>query len=310
MRKTKVEIHQQLIIDYSSSYMFLGSCFSEHLSGKMSKSGFLIKANPFGIVFNPISLAEMLLESDEVIKDSVFERDGVALSWLANSSYYAYSQEDLRLKIVCSRNDYLQSLSAAKVLFVTFGTAWVYEKLSTNKIVSNCHKTPSNDFKKRLLSIDEITSKWIDIIEKLNTESDIKIIFTVSPVRHTKDGVVESSRSKAVLLGAVHELNDKYLNVNYFPAFELMIDEMRDYAYYSKDGVHPNSISVDEIWNRFKETYFTSETQNICNEYDKLRMLFEHRSLHPESEKAKQFEIEREEKLEDFKNKYPFFNHK
>lgn len=308
MQKTKVEIPQQPIIDYPSNYLFLGSCFSEHLSQKMTQSGFSVQANPFGVVFNPISLAELLLNGDEALMNSVFERDGVALSWLANSTCFAYDQEILKAKLVENRRDYLQALSTAKVLFVTLGTAWVYTEKSTNHIVGNCHKAPQNDFEKRLLTVEEITSKWSEVIEKLQAESDVKIIFTVSPVRHTKDGMTENARSKSVLLNAVHELNDQYVTVDYFPAYELMMDEMRDYAYYSKDGIHPNAIAVDEIWNRFKLTYFTSETQNISLEYDKIRILFEHRSLHPESEAAKQFEIDREVKLEEFKKRFPSVN--
>ncbi|RYM32845.1 hypothetical protein ERX46_12365 [Brumimicrobium glaciale] len=308
MRKTKVEIPQHHLIDYQSNFLFLGSCFSEHLSQKMTGSGFNVQANPFGVVFNPISLAEILLENDEFLKDSVFERDGVSLSWLANSTCFAYNQDELKTKLVDLRNEYLKNLSTAKVLFVTFGTAWVYEKTSTHQIVANCHKAPNTDFEKRLLSIEEITEKWSEVIERLKSESETKIIFTVSPVRHTKDGIVENSRSKAVLLNAVHELNDKYANVDYFPAYELMTDEMRDYGFYGKDGVHPNEIAVDEIWNRFKSTYFTSETNMISQEYEKIRMLFEHKSLHPESKAAKQFEVEREKKLEDFKRRFPSFN--
>lgn len=310
MFKTKVDIPQQQIIEYSSNYLFLGSCFSEHLSQKMIQSGFDVQTNPFGVVFNPISLAEMFLESDETLMNSVFERAGVALSWLANSTCFSYNQEELKTKLVELRKEYIYALSTAKVLFVTLGTAWVYHKKSIDHIVGNCHKAAKNDFEKRLLSIEEITSTWNKIIEELQKESDVKIIFTVSPVRHTKDGVVENSRSKAVLLSAVHELKDKYHNVDYFPAYELLIDEMRDYAFYTKDGVHPNDIAVDEIWVRFKETYFTEETMKVCQEYDKLRMLFQHRSLHPESKAAKQFEVDRVKKLEDFKLRYPGFNHK
>lgn len=310
MFKTKVEIPQHQLIDYQSNYLFLGSCFSEHLFQKMAESGFSIQANPFGVVFNPISLAQILLEKDEFLKESVFERDGVALSWLANSTCFAYSQEELKSKLVELRKEYLNKLSTAKILFVTFGTAWIYEKKSTKRLVANCHKVANNNFKKRLLSVEEITAKWIEFIEKFQKKSDLKIIFTVSPVRHSKDGLIENSRSKAVLLSAIHELKDKYSNVDYFPAYELMIDEMRDYGFYTKDGVHPNTIAVDEIWNRFKTTYFTKDTDQICQEYDKIRMLFEHRSLHPESEKAKKFEVEREEKWKDFKRRFPNFNHR
>lgn len=308
MFKTKVEIPQHQIIDYSPNYSFLGSCFSEHLSQKMDESGFNVQTNPFGVIFNPITLAEILLESDITIQNSVFEREGVALSWMANSTCFAYNQDELKTKLVELRNNFHNTLSTSKILFVTFGTAWIYEKKASNKIVGNCHKAPSQDFEKRLLSISEITSKWSQVIERLQKESDVQIIFTVSPVRHSKDGLIENSRSKAVLLNAVHELKEKYSNVGYFPAYELMMDEMRDYAFYGKDGVHPNEIAIDEIWNRFKATYFTSETDKISKEYEKVRLLFQHKSLHPESKAAKQFEVDREKKLEEFKRRFPNFN--
>lgn len=308
MFKTKVEIPQHQIIDYSPNYSFLGSCFSEHLSQKMDESGFNVQTNPFGVIFNPITLVEILLEGDKTIQNSVFEREGVALSWMANSTCFAYNQDELKTKLVELRNNFHNTLSTSKILFVTFGTAWIYEKKASNKIVGNCHKAPSQDFEKRLLSISEITSKWSQVIERLQKESDVQIIFTVSPVRHSKDGLIENSRSKAVLLNAVHELKEKYSNVGYFPAYELMMDEMRDYAFYGKDGVHPNEIAIDEIWNRFKATYFTSETNKISQEYEKIRMLFQHKSLHPESKAAKQFEVDREKKLEEFKRRFPKFN--
>ncbi|PWH85994.1 GSCFA domain-containing protein [Brumimicrobium oceani] len=305
MRKTKVEIPHQNLIDYRNQYHFLGSCFSEHLSNKMSKSGFSIHSNPFGVVFNPISLADFLLISDEELKNSVFEKDGVALSWLANSTCFAYESQKLKSKLLELRKSFLDSLSISKILFVTFGTAWVYERKSSNQIVANCHKAPNSEFRKRLLTVEEITKKWSEVIEKLKGESAIKIIFTVSPVRHSKDGLVENSRSKAVLLNTIHELNDKYSNVDYFPAYELVLDELRDYAYFKKDGVHPNEIAIDEIWSRFKETYFTGETAKIHQEYEKLRMMFEHKPLHSESEASKAFEVNREKRLEEFSGKYP-----
>ncbi|PKR80341.1 hypothetical protein CW751_10845 [Brumimicrobium salinarum] len=306
MYKTKVHIDQHQLIDYSSKYAFLGSCFSEHLSLKMIQSGFQIQTNPFGVVFNPMSLSKVFLASDKELKNSIFERNDVALSWLANSTCFAYDQEELYAKLISLRNDFLNELRKSKVLFVTFGTAWVYMKKSSGDIVGNCHKAAKNDFEKRLLSVDEITIQWKHVIEKLENENSIKVIFTVSPVRHTKDGLIENSRSKAILLNAVHQLKDNYKNVDYFPAYEVMIDEMRDYAYYKKDGIHPNDIAIDEIWNRFKVTFFTPETDEICKEYDKINMLFEHQSIHPESTAAKQFNLKRQNKWEALKKKYPF----
>lgn len=306
MRKTKVNIPSTHLISYDFSYTFLGSCFSEHLSKKMERSGFRLESNPFGVLFNPISLSDLFLKSDLEIENSVFYRVDVSLSWLANSTVFAYKNEELKSELIKKRTAFLKSVNESKILFVTFGTAWIHVDKSKALTVANCHKMPQSNFEKRLLSTEEVVNDWSKVIEQLNAE--VEIIFTVSPVRHSKDGLVENARSKAVLLNAVHDLNDKYSNVDYFPSYELMLDELRDYAYFQKDGVHPNEMAIDEIWKRFKETYFTEETAKISKEYDKIRMLFQHKSLHPESEKAKQFEVEREKKLEDFKRRFPSFN--
>lgn len=310
MKKTPLQIPATPIIDYTSNFLFLGSCFSENLSKKMKESGFSVSSNPFGVVYNPISLADFLLASDKELKSSVFEREGVSLSWLANSTCFEYAKTELQAKLIQLRQNYLAQMDSAMTLFVTLGTAWVYEHQTTHKIVANCHKAPKTDFKKRLLSVDEIVVAWKKVIEtnldSISHNSDLKIIFTVSPVRHIKDGLIENSQSKAILITAIHELKKQFKNVNYFPAYELMIDELRDYAYYTSDGIHPNEIAINEIWKRFKSTYFTTETVEIYEEYEKIRQLFNHRPLHPESKNAKEFGKERRRKLEMFEKKYPF----
>jgi lysophospholipase L1-like esterase len=307
MNKTIVSIPENPIIDYHSPVLFMGSCFSEHLSDKMMQSGFSIQKNPFGVVFNPISLAQFFRFTDQEIMDSVFSRADVALSWLTNSSCFAYTEAELKTNLTLQRREFIHSVSQAKVMFVTLGTAWVYQKKNTDYTVGNCHKVPKDNFEKRLLSVGEITAKWTAVIDELRRKNkDLDIIFTVSPVRHTKDGAMENARSKAILLEAVHQLKDQNHCVDYFPAYELMMDEMRDYAYYSKDGVHPNDIAIDEIWKRFQATYFMKETQDICTEFTALRQLLQHRSIHPDSSASKQFVKDREMKWEDFKQQYPF----
>ena len=275
----------------------------------MEESGFSVSSNPFGVVYNPISLADFLFASDEELKASVFERGDVSLSWLANSTCFAYSKTELQSKLIQLRQDFLKQMSRGRILFITFGTAWVYDHQTTGKIVANCHKSPQTDFKKRLLSVDEIVATWKKVIEAM-ADSKLKIIFTVSPVRHIKDGLIENSQSKAILITAIHELKKQFENVDYFPAYELMMDELRDYAYYTSDGLHPNEVAINEIWERFRLTYFTLETRKVFDEFEKIRQLFNHRPLHPGSKESKQFEEERFRKLEVFKKKYPMVNFK
>lgn len=309
MKKTTVDITLFPVIDYRHKYLFLGSCFSENLSEKMKNNGFAMKSNPFGVVFNPISLADFFLLSDEEIKDSVFLRDDLALSWLANSTCFAYDKKELQDKLIQQRQFFLEEIADAKMLFVTFGTAWVYENNESQSLVANCHKIPQNKFSKRLLTIEEIVAKWkkvIAFLKELNPSLDI--VFTLSPVRHVKDGLAENARSKATLLNAIYQLVEEERQLRYFPAYEIVLDELRDYAYYTIDGVHPNELAIAEIWEKFKATYFTAETKQINAELIQLKQLMNHRLQHPESKASIAFLQDVLKRKEAFVKKYDFVN--
>lgn len=309
MKKTTVDITLFPVIDYRHKYLFLGSCFSENLSEKMKNNGFAMKSNPFGVVFNPISLADFFLLSDEEIKDSVFLRDDLALSWLANSTCFTYDKKELQDKLIQQRQFFLEEIADAKLLFVTFGTAWVYENNESQSLVANCHKIPQNKFSKRLLTIEEIVAKWkkvIALLKELNPRLDI--VFTLSPVRHVKDGLAENARSKATLLNAIYQLVEEERQLRYFPAYEIVLDELRDYAYYTIDGVHPNELAIAEIWEKFKATYFTAETKQINAELIQLKQLMNHRLQHPESKASIAFLQDVLKRKEAFVKKYDFVN--
>lgn len=310
MHRVKINMTNQSIIDYFHEYQFLGSCFSENLYKKMQQAGFKVKSNPFGVIFNPVSIADFLLLNDKELKKTVFMREDVALSWMANSTCFDYDAEKLKDKLVSLRKSFMEDLVTTKVLFITFGTAYVYEDIHSKKIVANCHKVPQNKFSKRLLSITEIVNQWEKVIRKLDIFSnmygtELKIVFTVSPVRHIKDGVIENARSKATLLTAIHELKDKFSEVDYFPSYEIMLDVLRDYSYYKSDKIHPNGKAIDEIWETFQETYFSVETQSIYKEYEELKRFVSHQPLHPESKKSKELMEKKEVKIQEFKGKFP-----
>ncbi len=310
MKKTPVHIPENPIIDYASKFLFLGSCFSENLSEKMKESGFSVSSNPFGVVYNPIALAYLLLCEEKELKASVFERNGVFLSWLANSTCFAYSKKEMQTKLIELRQAFLNQIPLVKVLFVTFGTAWVYEHKTTGRTVANCHKIPQKEFEKRLLEVHEIVELWQQVFNALEVKSkaQLTIVFTVSPVRHTKDGLVGNNRSKAVLTTAIHQMKEQSNAVGYFPAYEMMMDEMRDYAYYTKDGIHPNEIAIEAIWERVRTTYFTHSTMKTYTEYEKLRRLLNHRSLHPDNTASNEFEKEKSRQLKVFKREHPEVN--
>lgn len=304
MQKTKIKITPVPHIDYHYPSLFLGSCFSENIANRLYDSGLEVISNPFGVIFNPISLANIFHFSLADIEDSVFKRKDVALSWMANGIVFAYDEEELKQNLVELKKRLDISLKKAYTLFITFGTSWVYQHKETGKIVANCHKMEQHLFQKRLLSVAEIVAVWNPILEALTKSEQLKVVFTVSPVRHVKDGLIENARSKSILLTAIHQLVDKFTATFYFPSYEIVMDELRDYAFYQKDGIHPNSIAVDSIWDYFKATYFTEETQKIEMEFEQIRLLFSHRLHYSQSEEAMRFIQNRNDKWIAFKQKY------
>jgi hypothetical protein len=307
MKKTFVKIPELQIVDYKKPICFLGSCFSESISQKANNQGFNVESNPLGVVFNPISLAEFLLHmKSESRVASVVQRNDIYFSWEANSSIFGYSKDELLTKVESSRVFFEKTLSKSSTLFITFGTAWVYELKEEGRIVANCHKFEQKLFSKRLLDTNEIITRWKEVIRLLNEEyPDLHIVFTLSPVRHIKDGLIENARSKAVLLESIHQIVNDSNNCHYFPAYEFILDELRDYGYFSKDGIHPNEIAINEVWTKFFDSMLSPESQKIAIEWGEIRKLFDHSIQYDKSIEAMKFEKHRTQKLEAFKLKYP-----
>jgi hypothetical protein len=307
MKKTFVEITALNTVDYNLPISFLGSCFSESISEKAKIHSFDVESNPLGVVFNPISLGDFLLGlKDKSWNCNIIKRKDIYFSWEANSSVFGYSESELHAKIENSRLNFEKQLSKSSTLFITFGTAWVYELIESSQVVANCHKFDQNLFHKRLLAISEITLKWSEVIEFLMSQyPDLNIIFTLSPVRHIKDGLIENARGKAILLESVHQLVERYENCHYFPAYEIVLDELRDYGFYSKDGLHPNEIAIDEVWSSFFESVLTPEAKKIAIEWMEVLKLLNHKIQYDETEEAQKFLDFRTRQLADFKSKYP-----
>jgi len=288
-------------ITRDKTVLFLGSCFSEHLSTKLEGFQFKVVSNPLGVVFNPKSIANFILFTEEQLLNENFQRNDVWLNWQANATIFGYSKDELISIIETNRSIFVEGLQTANVLLVTFGTAWVYENLSAASVVANCHKQPSSKFSKRLLSTQEIVRHWSTAIAHLKSiQPGLNIVFTVSPVRHIKNGVVENMRSKAILLEAAHQLSEEHSQVSYFPVFEYFMDELRDYAYYGTDGLHPNTIAVDLVWEKFKQSFLSEKTSSWIKEYQRLSLQLNHRSLHPDSNDAISFANKARREMEDF----------
>ena len=251
-------------LDYPSNLLFLGSCFAENFGRKFKSLKFNSTINPSGIIFHPIPIFKILkraLKNQPYSASDLVCRDKMNFSWLHHSQHF-HENESILLSTLNAQNVNLQNqLKTANYLFLTFGTAWGYELKTNGEIVANCHKLPSINFDKKLSSSTEIVNQGIELVELLQKENpSLKIVFSVSPVRHIKDGIIENSRSKAELISATHQILEATTNTEYIPAYEWLIDDLRDYRFYGKDNVHPSEEAIEYIWEKLSQTLFDDAT--------------------------------------------------
>lgn len=274
----KLQLREQIFL--------AGSCFTEHITKKLAENKFAVFENPHGILFNPISICQSLydcIEGKEYSPDELFEDQGVWANWNFHSRF-SNAEKSLAVDSMNkSVADASSALRNSEWLIITLGSAFVYQ-LSNGKIVSNCHKVPAKSFKKKLLSVDEVLAEMDMLIYKLSVFNPaIKIIFTISPVRHVKDGLIENNRSKSVLIQAVHHMVEKYDRMYYFPAYELVIDDLRDYRFYAEDMVHPNYQATNYVWDKFAGACIHESSREIMKEIALIRAAMLHRPQHPDS---------------------------
>ena len=282
--RTEIQINPSpLRIKHHSPILFVGSCFAENIAEKMSQSGFEINVNPFGIVYNPESTANCLFDLFQkrmYAETDIFEFQDVYHSFAHHSRFSSKNLQEALQKIndsIVSAADFLQK---AEVLIVTFGTATVYRLKSSGKIVSNCHKLPANQFQEERLTISQITTQWNEIISHIHRENPkTQIIFTVSPIRHWKDGPHANQLNKAILLLAVNELIQSHPQCHYFPSYEILLDDLRDYRFYADDLIHPNSQAIAYIWEKFGDAYFDTITKERIAVYEKEQKRLGHRKI-------------------------------
>ena len=288
-------------IERTSKVCLLGSCFSENLTHQLQKHYFDFLNNPLGIQFNPISISQLFLSPIDLVVEGTIQRQDIWLNWHANATIYSTNEKELKAVLTEKLTEFRESLKKMDVVFITFGSAWVYELKSTNTVVSNCHKFDSELFHKKILSSELVISIWDEIIKtctQLNPQ--LKFVFTVSPVRHIKDGLIENQQSKDVLLTAIHQLISKNKQAYYFPAYEYFIDELRDYAFFQADGIHPNDLAIARIWSKFKTAFFSDKTMSWVSELERLLKQVAHQSIHPESKEAQNFAAYSKKQLADF----------
>ncbi|WP_415372840.1 GSCFA domain-containing protein [Patiriisocius sp. Uisw_047] len=292
-------------IDYASNVLLLGSCFSQNIAEKLAYFQFQSLSNPFGIVFNPVSivlLMERALKNETFTEKDIFYHNE---RWQCYEVHSELSQLDAVAYVALLNEQLLllkDSLLSASHVIITLGTAWVYELKETKSVVANCHKVPQIVFEKRLLSVSEIEAS-LQKLQSLLTEhrESATLIYTVSPVRHIKDGVVENSRSKAHVLTAVHNLKS-----HYFPSFEIMMDELRDYRFYAPDMLHPNQVAIDYIWERFNDIWIASETRPLQKKIAAIRQGLAHRPFNEDGDGHQKFLKNLQQKISEVKKELPW----
>ncbi|MCV6629901.1 MAG: GSCFA domain-containing protein [Flavobacteriaceae bacterium] len=295
---------------YSHKFLLMGSCFVEHIGGKLDYHQLQSLANPYGVLFHPKAIENLLLRAwnEQWFReeDLFFFQD----RWHCFAVHSTFSHAD-KWRVLGQLNAALEQtksqLQEIDVLVVTLGTAWVYRHLRKNQLVANCHKVAQKEFSKRLLYIQEIKEALVNIVSLVKANnSNAHVVFTVSPVRHLKDGFIENQQSKARLIQGVHEVINGKESVFYFPAYEIMMDELRDYRFYEADMLHPNGVAVDYIWERFSQAVFEEESLKTMEKVHKIRKGLAHKAFHPEGNAHQKFLSHLKQQISELQQSYPF----
>lgn len=296
-------------MDYNSKIVSLGSCFAVNMNEKFQYFKFQITSNPFGILFHPLAIEKLIdfaVSGKNFSEKDVFFHNERWHCFDAHSDWSNAKQAELIANLNANTTSLKPQLQAASHVIITYGTSWVYRNSATNRIVANCHKLPQREFSKEILSIETIKKAMqntLDLIQKINP--NVNFIFTVSPVRHLKDGFVENQLSKAHLISAIHSSNLQLPTSSYFPSYEILMDELRDYRFYTEDMIHPNSIAVDYIWQRFSETSISQKSQSVMKEVETIQKGLAHRPFNPNSESHQQFLSELHHKMVRLQKRFP-----
>ncbi len=286
---TKVKIPEfNFRISHHSKTLFTGSCFAENIGNKFLKLKFPTQVNPLGINYNPISLGNSLhraIDRKSVSVDELFSSNGLWNSFDFHSKFSDTDKEFCLSKINQSIKETSGFLKNTDVMFVSFGTAYAYTLKDTNTIVSNCHKQSDNKFSRNLLEAQEIISYWTNLIEKLRVfNPNIKIIFTISPIRHKREGFIANQLSKSTLFIAVNELMKQFEDIYYFPSYEILMDELRDYRFYKEDMIHPSDVAIDYIMERFTKMFFKEDTIQLIITIEKIIVASKHRPFNSDTD--------------------------
>ena len=305
--KLQKQPHNQ--IDYDSNILLLGSCFSENIGEKFDYHKFQSRINPFGILFHPIAIENLITRSinkDFYTDNELINHTEMWSCFDAHSRLNSVSKEDLLNTLNQQIELTYQQIDKATHIIITLGTAWVYRHVASDKIVANCHKISQKEFLKEILSVDDIEAALENIVALVRSiNPKVNFIYTVSPVRHLKDGFVENNRSKAHLLSAIHKVVEPRKQLFYFPSYEIMMDELRDYRFYNQDMIHPNSLAIDYIWQKFKTVWLTDDAITTSQKVASIQTKKAHRPFNPNSEAHQKFLANLELEIEEIEKELP-----
>jgi GSCFA family len=280
----------------------IGSCFADQIGTQLKQNKFNASINPLGIIYNPLSIHRALhysINADTPGEETYVSQRGLWNNYDFHSLFSTPDREEIVSKIKQSINAAHNFLRKTEVLIITYGTAWAYEQNDNGELVANCHKVDSKHFNKVLQTPDQIEKSFHGLYEKLKSlNKPIKIILTVSPVRHIKDTLELNQVSKSILRLACHNIQSKYSEVEYFPAYEIMMDDLRDYRFYERDMIHPSREAIEYIWDKFSHHYFDDSTKDFMQQWESISADLQHRAFHPEADAHQKFLKETIKKLE------------
>jgi hypothetical protein len=313
--QTVVEVPKyKWMTGYSHKNIFMGSCFTENIGNRMAALKYDVDINPFGILYNPVSVANglrILLKKKEFTTVDLIHQGGLWHCFYHHGRFSFPNKEDTLNNINNRIKTSSEFLKRADFLFITYGTAWIYRYKKTGQIVSNCHKVKATEFERERLTVVEIVSEYRELFAGIReVNPSLKVIFTVSPIRHWKDGAVENQRSKAVLLLAIDELIREFGDdfCTYFPAYEIVMDELRDYRFYADDMIHISEVAVNHIWEKFQSALIDKESQQIAVQVMKVVQAANHKPLHEKTPGYKRFVQQMETEIIRLESKYENLN--
>jgi hypothetical protein len=300
-------------LDYDSKIMSLGSCFAVNMAEKLDYFKFHNSCNPVGILFHPLAIqkfVDFVVSEKQFTENDIFYHNERWHCFDVHSDLSTSSKEELLDSLNAIIKATNQQITEVTHLVITYGTSWVYRNIESDSIVANCHKVPQKQFKKELLSVEEIEKSIANTIKLIHSVNPCcNIIFTVSPVRHIKDGFIENQWSKSNAISAIHSVlsaQHSKLNTEYFPSYEIMMDELRDYRFYAEDMLHPNQVAIDYIWQCFKESAIKENAFAVMDEVERIQKSLSHKPFNPSSESHLKFTSNLREKITILESQYSF----